>query len=144
MLSWDKRWPLVTWNPSGSLENFFANPRSTRVITNTLSRHSSIYDTKCCRWGSRAHQHRESCGKRRWKSRKHNPNARLLQEGRRLWAPLFLWIFHSSMVGQQRQQISELQFNKFPDPQSVLVWKIRSKTQVTTCADFPSEAIVMH
>ena len=29
------------------------------------------------------------------------------------------------MVGQQRQQISELQFDKFPHPQSFLVWKIR-------------------
>ena len=27
------------------------------------------------------------------------------------------------MVGQQRQQISELQFDKFPNPQSFLVWK---------------------
>ena len=29
-----------------------------------------------------------------------------------------------SMVGQQRQQISELQFDKLPNPQSFLVWKI--------------------
>ena len=31
------------------------------------------------------------------------------------------------MVGQQRQQISELQFDKFPDPSSFLVWKFDSK-----------------
>ena len=46
------------------------------------------------------------------------------------------------MVRQQRQQISELQFDKFPDPQSCLVWKIRLKTQVTTCSDFPSDAML--
>ena len=48
------------------------------------------------------------------------------------------------MVGQQRQQISELQFDKFPNPQSSLVrlWKIRFKTQVTTRSDFPSEAML--
>ena len=46
------------------------------------------------------------------------------------------------MVGQQRQQVSELQFDKFPNPQSFLVWKIRFKTQVTTCSDFPSEAML--
>ena len=40
------------------------------------------------------------------------------------------------MVGQQRQQISELQFNKFSNPQSLLVWKIRFENQVTTCSDF--------
>ena len=33
----------------------------------------------------------------------------------------------NSMVGQQRQQISELQFDRCPDPQSFLVWKIRFK-----------------
>ena len=35
----------------------------------------------------------------------------------------------NSMVGQQRQQIGELQFDKFPNPQSVLVWKIRVMDQ---------------
>ena len=46
------------------------------------------------------------------------------------------------MVGQQRQQISELQFDKFPNPQSFSVWKIRFKTQVTICSDFPSDALL--
>ena len=46
----------------------------------------------------------------------------------------------SYMVGQQRQQISELQVDKLPNPQSFLVWKIRFKNQVTTCSDFPSDA----
>ena len=36
----------------------------------------------------------------------------------------------SSEVGQQRQQISELQFDKFPTPQSFLCWKIRFRSQV--------------
>ena len=35
-------------------------------------------------------------------------------------------ISQNSMVGQQRQQISELQFDKFPTPQSFLLWKMRS------------------
>ena len=48
----------------------------------------------------------------------------------------------SHMVGQQRQQLSEFQLDKFPNPQSLLVWKIRFKTQVTTCSDFPSDALL--
>ena len=48
----------------------------------------------------------------------------------------------NSMVGQQRQQISELQFDKFPNPQSFLVWKIRFKNQATSCSDFPSDAML--
>ena len=46
------------------------------------------------------------------------------------------------MVGQQRQQISELQFDKFTNPQSFLAWKSRFKNQVTTCSDFPSDAML--
>ena len=42
---------------------------------------------------------------------------------------------------QQRQQISELQFDKFLTPSSFLCWKIRFKTQVTTCSDFLSEVL---
>ena len=45
----------------------------------------------------------------------------------------------NSMVGQQRQNISELQFGKFPCPHSILCWKISSKNQVTTFSDFPSD-----
>ena len=48
----------------------------------------------------------------------------------------------NSTVGQQRQQISELQYDKFPNPQSFLVWKIRFKNQVTTCSDFPSDTVL--
>ena len=49
---------------------------------------------------------------------------------------------HNSLVGQQREQISELQFDKFHCPQPFLEWKIRFKNQVTTCSDFPSKAML--
>ena len=49
---------------------------------------------------------------------------------------------HNSTVGQQRQQISELQFDKFLVPSSFLCWKIRFKNQVTACSDSPSAAMV--
>ena len=42
----------------------------------------------------------------------------------------------------QRQQISDLQFDKFPTRSAFLCWKIRFKNQVTTCSDFPSEAML--
>ena len=51
-------------------------------------------------------------------------------------------LVQNSMAGQQRQQIPELQFDKFPNPQMFLVWKIRFKNQLTTCSDFPSEAML--
>ena len=45
----------------------------------------------------------------------------------------------NSMVGKQRQQISELQFNKLPTPSTFSCSKMRS--QATTCSDFPSDAM---
>ena len=48
----------------------------------------------------------------------------------------------NSLAGQQRQQIPELQFDTLPNPQMFLVWKIRFKKQLTTCSDFPSDAVL--
>ena len=46
-----------------------------------------------------------------------------------------MWIFHRvQKVGQQRQQISELQFDKFPED------KIQKPSD--SCADFPSETML--
>ena len=46
------------------------------------------------------------------------------------------------VVGQQRQQMSELQFDKFPTSASFLVWKTRFKTQVSNGSDFPSAVML--
>ena len=42
---------------------------------------------------------------------------------------------------QQRLQISDLHFDKFPTPATFACWKIRFKTEVCTCSKFPSEAM---
>ena len=42
---------------------------------------------------------------------------------------------------QQRLQISDLQFDKFPTPATFVCWKIRFKTEVCTCSQFPTEAM---
>ena len=42
---------------------------------------------------------------------------------------------------QQRLQISELHFDKFPTPTTFACWKIRFKTEVCTCSQFPTEAM---
>ena len=41
---------------------------------------------------------------------------------------------------QQRLQISDLHFDKFPTPATFCCWKIRFKTEVCTCSQFPLEA----
>ena len=42
---------------------------------------------------------------------------------------------------QQRLQISDLHFDKFPTPATFACWKIRFKTDVRTCSQFPTEAM---
>ena len=41
----------------------------------------------------------------------------------------------------QRLQISDLHFDKFPSPETFACWKIRFKTEVCTCSQFPTEAM---
>ena len=43
---------------------------------------------------------------------------------------------------QQRQQISDLHFDKLPTQATVAYWKIRFKTEVCTCSQFPAEAVL--
>ena len=42
----------------------------------------------------------------------------------------------------QRLQISDLHFDKFPNPAKFFCWKIRFKTEVCTCSQFPTEAML--
>ena len=42
---------------------------------------------------------------------------------------------------QQRLQISDLHFDKFPTPATFACWKIRFKTEVCTDSQFPTEAM---
>ena len=48
----------------------------------------------------------------------------------------------SYMVGQQRPQISELQFDTILTPSTFSCWKMRFKNQVPACSDFPSDAML--
>ena len=43
---------------------------------------------------------------------------------------------------QQRLQISDLHFDKFLYPATFACWKIRVKTEVCTCSQFPAEAML--
>ena len=43
---------------------------------------------------------------------------------------------------QQRLQISDLHFDKFPNPATCACWKIRFKTEACTCSQFPTEAML--
>ena len=50
-------------------------------------------------------------------------------------------LFKELWADQQRLQISDLHFDKFPTPATFACWKIRFKTEVCTCSQFPTEAM---
>ena len=43
---------------------------------------------------------------------------------------------------QQRLQISDLHFEKFSTPATFACWKVRFKTEICTCSQFPTEAML--
>ena len=49
--------------------------------------------------------------------------------------------FKNYGADQQRLQISDLHFDKFPTPATFACWKIRFKTEVCTCSQFPTETM---
>ena len=49
--------------------------------------------------------------------------------------------FKNYGADQQRLQISDLHIHKFPSPATFACWKIRFKTEVCTCSQFPTEAM---
>ena len=50
--------------------------------------------------------------------------------------------FKNYGADQQRLQISDLHFDKFPNPATFACWKERFKTEVCTCSQFPTEAML--
>ena len=49
--------------------------------------------------------------------------------------------FKNYGADQQRRQTSDLHFDKFPTPATFACWKMRFKTEVCTCSQFPTEAM---
>ena len=140
MLSRDKRLPLDTWNQSGLQEKVFGNQFST--IDSPRDHPQRIHSDDVQRNREAA---LEAGRTKTIHTSEDRPNQGTIPMPTFATRPLttsstMLADFpQNSMVGQQRQQISELQFDKFLNPPSFLAWKIRFKNRVTTCSDFPSD-----
>ena len=128
LLSRDKRLPLDTWNQSGVQENAFGNQFSTFDSPRDFPQRIS---------SDNAERNREAV------SHQLEGKASLTSEDGQNYGTIPMPTFCVKIVyviGQQRQQMSELKFDKFPNPQSFLVWKTLFKSQVSNGSDFPSDA----
>ena len=145
LLSLDKRLPLDTWNQSGFQENVFGNQFSTfdtprdhplRTRSDDVQRNGEAVPEAGRTKTIHTSEDRLNHGT--------IPMPTFATRPLTSSSTMLVKLPQNYMVGQQRQQISELQFDKFPNPQSFSVWRIRFKNQATTCSDFPPSACVVH
>ena len=135
--------PLDTWNPSGLQENFFGNQFST--FDSPREHRQEIHP--CAPQRERGSvQQAAGLGTPFARDDKQSqdtiPMPTFARRPSTVSSAIPVEFPQNSVVGQQRQQIAELQFDKFPPPQSFLVWKIRFKNQLITCSDFPLDILL--
>ena len=128
MLSRDKRLPLDTWNTSGLQENVFGNQVS--PFDSHRDHPQGIHSGAPQRERGSVPQ---AAGSETLFARDDKqirgtiPMPTFAGRPSTMSSTIPVDFPQNSLIGQQRQQISELQFDKFPNPHSVLVWKIRFK-----------------
>ena len=124
MVSRDKRLPLDTWNTSGLQENVFGNQFSTfdsptdyfRILSDDVQRNRGAVPG--------AERTKTIFARDDKQSRSTIPMPTFAGRPSTMNSTILVDFTQNSLVGQQRQQISELQFDIFRNPQSFLVWKI--------------------
>ena len=117
--------------------NFFANPAASS---------SAPYPQELNPWSSHTSEqiHSSQAGKSENQSRSTPVQDLRCQSGPSAKDSVILSGGDSSKnygADQQRLQISDLHFDKFPTPATFACWKIRFKTEVCTCSQFPAEAM---
>ena len=82
------------------------------------------------------------CGKWRAKPR-HHPYSEILRRptAKDSFNPMEERSWRNFEADQQRLQVSQLHFGKFPSPQTLSCSMIRFETEVCSCSNFPTEAM---
>ena len=142
MLSRDKRLLLDTWNTSGLQENVFGNQFST--FDSPRDRPQGIHSCAPQREQGSVPQATGTATlfARDDKQNRDNFNADICRKAvdyefvntGGFSAEFYGWTAQTANTGTAIRQTL--------NPQPFLVWKIRFKNQVTTCSDFPSEAML--
>ena len=140
LLSRNKRLPLDTWNQSGVQENAFGHQFSTFDSYRDFPQRISFENVHRNREAI-PHQPEEKASLTSGRGQKYGTIPMPTFASRPL-TTLLVELPQNYVVGQQRQQMSELQFDKFPTPASLLAWKTRFKTRVSNGSDFPSAAML--
>ena len=122
------------WDTHGISGNVFANPDASS---------SAPYPQELNQWNSSLEEPLHSSTVEKSERQKQDQNLRCQSGPPAEDSVIFSGGDSSKNYGadQQRLQISDLHFDKFPTPATFACWKIRFKTEVCTCSQFPTEAM---
>ena len=115
-------------------ETFFANPDAPS---------SALYPQEFHQWNSSLEEPLHSSTAEKSKRQEQDQDLRCQSGPSAKDSVIFSGGDSSKNYGadQQPLQISDLHFDKFPTPATFACWKIRFKTEVCTCSQFPTEAM---
>ena len=126
--------PPSSWDTHGISGNFFVNP---------VASSSAPYPQELNPWSSRTEEPLHSSTVEKSERQTQDQDQRCQSGQSAKDSVIFSGGDSSKNYGadQQRLQISDLHFDKFPTPATFSCWKIRFKTEVCTCSQFPTEAM---
>ena len=129
-----KEGPPSIWDTHGISGNVFANPDASS---------SAPYPQELNQWNSSTEEPLHTSTAERSERPEQNQDLRCQSGPSAKNSVIFSGGDSSKNYGadQQRLQISDLHFDKFPTPATFACWKIRFKTEVCTCSKFPTEAM---
>ena len=135
MVSSRREGPPSIWDTHGKSGNVFCHSRCASL--------SAPYPQELHQWNSSIEEPLHSSKVEKSERQKHDQDLRCQSGPSAKNSVIFSGGDSSKNYGaeQQRLQNSDLHFDKFPTPGTFACWKIRFKTEVCTCSQFPTEAM---
>ena len=129
-----KEGPPSIWDTHGKSGNVFANPPASS---------SAPYPQELNQWNSSIEEPLHTSTVEKSERPEQNRDLRCQSGPSAKDSVIFSGGDSSKNYGadQQRLQISDLHFDKFPTPATFACWKIRFKTEVCTCSQFRTETM---
>ena len=127
--------PPSIWDTHGISGNVFANP---------VASSSAPYPQELNPWSSGTEEplHSSTVEKSERQTQNQDPRCQSGLSARNSFDLCEGRFSNNYGADQQRLQISDLHFDKFPNPATFACWKIRFKTEVCTCSQIPKEALL--
>ena len=128
-----KKGPPCIWDTNGISRNVLANPTASS---------SAPYPQELNPWSSNTSEHTSLHVMSESQTPVQDQRCQSGPSAKKSVIPSEGDSFKNYGAHQQRLQISDLHFDIFTTPATFACWKIRFKTEVCTCSQFPTEAML--